>query len=259
MTKKVEIINSVVDEFVQEIPEKLWPLYLLVGQLKEEEEKLAKKRKTLYEQIRKFVSSDPFIEAAPWKKSLKVELVYSFRRLWQFVSREDELSKTSLALVHGLVERASVFSIENERTQAWLWKVYETIQRGEVDEAHELEAQARELDCGLPVLDPERDPISIRALFGVVREIEDGEARLSMSIPEGKVNPEAPLWESCSVPVVEIPKEYANEDSWVAWVERTYECDGEKVSKGRFEPASFLPLAKPMLKYEVVLKYSEVS
>jgi hypothetical protein len=145
----------------------------------------------------------------------------------------------SLAVVHGIVERADNFCIQ--KAQGWLSEVYSAIMVGNVDEAHKLEQKARRLNCGLPVLDTERDPVKTTGFFGVVREIENGEARLSILIPESKKNPRAPLWESCSVPVVELPNEYANENVWVAWIERTYDFNGIQVLKGRFEPASLAP------------------
>lgn len=170
---------------------------------------------------------------------IKTRIVNLFRELWQYVSRKDEQTKVSLAVIHGIVERADSFCIE--KAQNWILKVYNKIVMGNVDEAYKLETRARQLNCGLPVLDPERDPVKTTGFFGVVREIEDGEARLSILVPDAKKNPKAPLWESCRVPVVELPNEYANENVWVAWIERTYDFNGTPVAKGRFEPASLAP------------------
>jgi len=170
---------------------------------------------------------------------IKTRIVNLFRELWQDVSRKDERTKVSLAVVHGILERADSFCIQ--KAQRWLSEVYVAIMASNVDEAYKLEERARQLNCGLPVLDPERDPVKTTGFFGVVREIENGEARLSILIPESKRNPKDPLWESCSVPVVELPNEYANENVWIAWIERTYDFNGIRVVKGRFEPASLAP------------------
>lgn len=76
-------------------------------------------------------------------------------------------------------------------------------------------------------------------MFGVVSEIEEGEARLSMSIPDGRLDPKAPLWENIWIPLIELPEAYTIENVWIAWVERTYFCHGIEMKKGRFEPGSY--------------------
>ena len=52
------------------------------------------------------------------------------------------------------------------------------------------------------------------------------------------------LWEGCVAPVVDLPTAYAIEGAGIAWVDRTYDCSGALVRKGRFEPASSLSLAE---------------
>lgn len=166
-----------------------------------------------------------------------------FRKLWLSIPRAQTDRRTSLAVVHGLVERADAGALGS--AEAWLEEVYGDLLSGCVVRAHELERDAVKLGCGLPVLDFERTPISADALFGVVEEVEDGEARVLMSIPEGETDPTAPIWEACTVPAVDLPVAYALPGVWVAWVDRTYDCDGAPVQKGRFEPASSLVTVKP--------------
>ena len=166
-----------------------------------------------------------------------------FRKLWLRIPRVETDRRTSLAVVHGLVERADANSLAS--AEEWLEAVYSQL-LSEVDVvAHELECSALRLACGLPVLDFERMPTSASALFGVVEELEDGEARVLMSIPEGETDATAPIWEACTVPEVDLPTAYAIPGVWVAWVDRTYDCDGALVQKGRFEPASALVAVKP--------------
>jgi hypothetical protein len=224
---------------ITKVSDKTNPRMVQLQHLQREEEKLAKKRQALYGELLR--EAEDVERKRGEERGLKETFVMFFRELWREVSIDDWQTKVSLAIVHGLVERAHDSSLQNMHTQTWLWKIYEAIKRGDVCEADEIESQARSLNCGLPVLDMERDPVRATGWFGVVREINEGKARLSISIPEGKNDPEAPLWESCTVPQVELPLEYTIEDAWVGWIERTYDCDGVPVTKGRFEPASYLP------------------
>jgi len=206
--------------------------------LEKEREAFRKRNKGHTKEVDNFLyeSAAQATKLATQAGSIKDELVNDFRSLWLELPRGDVARRTSLAVVHGLVERADSLSLVY--AEEWLRQVYREAKTGQIKHAHELESSARALECGLPVLDPQRDPVRSRGLFGVVREIEYGQVRLSMWIHEGERDPSAPIWESCVIPTVDIPETYMELGVWVAWVERTYDFQGAMVEKGRFEPAS---------------------
>lgn len=201
-----------------------------------------KKGEMVYDWINEYVR-----EESELSESSKEGLVNQYRGLWKRISRNDEPRRIALAVAHGIVERIKPLQIKHCRK--WILDIADKIDSDQEVDACQIEIEACSL--GLGVLDPERDPESIRALFGVVSEIEEGEARLSMSIPEGKVDPTLPLWESYWVPISELPEAYVIENVWIAWVERTYICNGVKSKKGRFEPASNSPKKLPKKILEV--------
>lgn len=240
----------------EEIADEFRPLNLQLEDLKKLERRrqeiskeLEKKSGTLYEQMRIMAESRVGGRRSEEASAIKTTLVGSFRELWQVLRRDDEVMKVSMALVHGIIERSDDVCIE--AADKWLWGVYRAVLEGSVQEAHELERKARSLGCGLRVLDPERDPVACSGFFGIVREIEEGEARLSISIPQGRTDRSAPLWESFTVSAVELPERYAVEGAWVAWLERSYNCNGSEMKKGRFEPASLLVPEKNILQNDL--------
>jgi hypothetical protein len=162
-----------------------------------------------------------------------------FRELWHTIPREDLLRRTALTVVHGIVERSSRASLR--QAYDWLTFTHERFRTGAALCPEELEAQARKLDCGLQVFDPERDPLSLTGFFGVVQNIENGVATLSIYVRETSHQTDAPVLEAVEVPAVDLPLAYALPGVWVAWVERRYQSGTATMSKGRFEPASELP------------------
>lgn len=169
----------------------------------------------------------------------KHEWTHLFRTLWTRIPRSDIKRRTTLAIVHGIVERSSELSLQ--QAEAWLSGIERKIIAGSHRAPKDVEAEARELNCGLHVLDSERDPESVLAFFGVVQSVEEGVADISIYAREAVQDSRAPVLEAVQVPEVDLPAAYARPGVWVAWVERQYKCGTSVLSKGRFEPAGSLP------------------
>jgi hypothetical protein len=165
-------------------------------------------------------------------------LVQEMRDRWRAVSSHDMHRRLSLALLHGLAERADLDTLA--RAQDWFSRMLSQWDAQSIPEAQQIEKSARALRVGLPTLDAERDPIAIVGVFGVIQSVDDGYADISLRIDAAATDPKIPMWEACVVPVVDLPTAYAAPGVGVVWLERTYKCDEIRLTKGRFEPASTL-------------------
>lgn len=164
--------------------------------------------------------------------------------LWAFVERENLVRRTCIAVLHGLVMRASPLSLRY--AHAWLLDIVDALATNRQIPPEVIENEARKQECGLPVLDPDREPIRITGMFGVVQDIENGIASLSMYVREAVGGNDSPVLEGVDVPVVDLPRPCVRPGAWVAWVERVYHDSAVEAAKGRFEPAGLLPWeAKP--------------
>jgi len=179
-------------------------------------------------------ADDAAVDVQVWLRRL--------RKMWVEIPREEISRRTCLAIVQGIVERADPIPLEG--ASAWLQRTWVALRESSAAAPAEVESSARELRCGLPVLDAERDPTCVDAVFGVVQRVEAGEVHLSMLVRQTENDPTGALWEGCVAPVVDLPTAYASEGAGIAWVDRTYDCSGALVRKGRFEPASSLSLAE---------------
>ena len=183
---------------------------------------------------------------------------HRLRALWGQIPRDDVPRRTALAIIQGAVERSNGPSVQH--AGSWLFEAEAKLKGGRCPNPLEIEATLRGLNCGLQMLDSERDPDSIFTVFGVVQSIEDGVADISLYLREALGNPEAPVLEAVEVPEVDLPTAYARRGVWVAWVERQYKCGSSTLSKGRFEPGGSLPesiIASGRLSYQSVPLLSE--
>ena len=159
-----------------------------------------------------------------------------FRELWPKIKRNDFQRRTALAIISGIVERSDKSSLW--RAEEWLSRMQNYITEAKEIPLESIEIEAHQLDLGLHLFDPERDPEKITAYFGVVQSIREGIADISFYVRETTENPEDPILESIEVLEAYLPIAYTRPGVWVAWVERQYKFG---MSKGRFEPASSLP------------------
>lgn len=174
-----------------------------------------------------------------------------FRNLWRKVSREDYNRRTVLAIVQGVVERSDEYSLMY--ASSWLRDMENMIGAEDTTcmEARKVERRIRDLNFGLQLFDAERDPVEVRAVFGVVQAVEDEiadvslylrEAHMAGNLKDTRSNESAPVIEGIRIPVIDLPRAYGRPRVWIAWVERSYgnDCEGQGIVKGRFEPGGSL-------------------
>jgi len=173
-------------------------------------------------------------------------ILAQYRNYWaNDITRDEDDHKAIFSVLHGIVERTNS-ELYSHKIAEYFTQTLEKL-KTKRRESQILNPQTLvelikpAIEYNLPVKTPrDLDNIKeIRGMFGVVSEIEDDEARLSMSIPEGRTNPGAPLWESEWFNLSRLPKEYQRENVWVAWIE--YQFKDGKEAVGNFEPASTHP------------------
>ena len=167
-----------------------------------------------------------------------------YRNHWAEFRRDEHDYKAIFLVLHGILERTNPESW-NEDIALYFNNTFEALKtkRNEnqiLNPETLIEFLKPALKLDLPVQAPkDLESISaIKGLYGVVGEIEYGKARIHFSIPEGRTDPKAPIWEGADIDVSHLPKEYQRECAWVAWIEYQFK-DGRKAI-GNFEPASTL-------------------
>ena len=174
------------------------------------------------------------------------DILVKYRNYWaKDISRDEEDHKAIFSVLHGIVERTNS-ELYSEKVAEYFSNTIENLKTKRKNNQISNPGTLVELikpafELNLPVKTPRdlENIAKIKGMFGVVHEIVDDEARISMSIPEGRTNPKAPLWESVQVGVSNLPDTYQRENVWVSWIE--YQFKDGKEAIGNFEPASTHP------------------
>ncbi len=172
------------------------------------------------------------------------DILAKYRNYWaKDILRDEDDHKAIFSVLHGIVERISSENY-NERVAKYFNATIENLkikrknnQILNPETLVELIKPAFELN--LPVKTPKdlENIAKIKGMFGVVHEIEDGEARISMNV--WKASNKKVLWESTRVKASDLPNAYQREGVWVSWIE--YQFKDGKEAIGNFEPASTHP------------------